>query len=83
MPFVHEKMSRIGCIADDIDHHPEWTLGDGELRIRLSTHDIGNKVSIKDYILAQWIEQVLEGKQLEEQVLEGWNKNQFNELELQ
>lgn len=22
LPFVHEKMSRIGCIADEIDHHP-------------------------------------------------------------
>lgn len=22
LPFVHEKMGRIGCIADEIDHHP-------------------------------------------------------------
>lgn len=62
-------MSRIGCIADEIDHHPEWTLKEGLLDIRLSTHDIGNKVSIKDYILAQWIEEVLHGQELEQQLI--------------
>jgi pterin-4a-carbinolamine dehydratase len=31
LPFVHEKMARIGTVADEIDHHPEWTLREGEL----------------------------------------------------
>jgi pterin-4a-carbinolamine dehydratase len=31
LPFLHEKMTRIGTIADEIDHHPEWTLREGEL----------------------------------------------------
>lgn len=51
-----------------MDHHPEWTLKEGALEIRLSTHDIGNKVSVKDYMLAGWIEDVLKGKGIEEQV---------------
>jgi pterin-4a-carbinolamine dehydratase len=39
-----------------MDHHPEWTLTGDSLTIGLSTHDIGGEVSLKDYILAYWIE---------------------------
>jgi pterin-4a-carbinolamine dehydratase len=49
-------MNRIGKIADEMDHHPEWTLNATSLRIGLSTHEIGGKISIKDYILGFWIE---------------------------
>jgi 4a-hydroxytetrahydrobiopterin dehydratase len=58
-------MTRIGTLADEIDHHPEWTLKQGELHIKLSTHDIGNKVSLKDYVLATWIEEVLYKEEIE------------------
>ena len=49
-------MNRIGLIADSMEHHPEWTLTQTALQIGLSTHDIGNEVSLKDYILGYWIE---------------------------
>ncbi len=51
-----EKMNRIGLIADEMDHHPEWTLHGDSLTIGLSTHEIGGEVSLKDYILGYWIE---------------------------
>lgn len=56
---VLEKMSRIAWFSDEICHHPEWRLMDRCLEINLSTHDIKNKVSLKDYILASYIELVL------------------------
>ncbi len=31
-------MNRIGLIADEMDHHPEWTLKGDSLNIGLSTH---------------------------------------------
>jgi pterin-4a-carbinolamine dehydratase len=33
-----ERMHRIGLIADEMDHHPEWTLNGNSLIIGLSTH---------------------------------------------
>jgi pterin-4a-carbinolamine dehydratase len=53
---LYEKMNRIGWIADEIDHHPEWTITESSLHIKLSTHDIGNKISVKDYWLGVWAE---------------------------
>lgn len=38
--YLHilSKMNRIGLIADNMDHHPEWTLQGSSLTIGLSTH---------------------------------------------
>jgi 4a-hydroxytetrahydrobiopterin dehydratase len=55
-------MNRIGWMADEIQHHPEWTLSGNKLHINLSTHDIGNNISLKDYILAAYIEKILTDK---------------------
>lgn len=82
LPSLLEKMSRIGWAADEMDHHPEWTLQEGSLAIRLSTHDIGNRLSVKDYVLAGWIEQVLESKGIEEALCESWNGKGFDLEEL-
>lgn len=78
LTFLHEKMTRIGTIADEMDHHPEWTLREGELEVKLSTHDIGNKVSLKDYVLASWIEKVLHEEELEAALLREWNRKELN-----
>lgn len=51
--------------------------------MRLSTHDIGNKVSLKDYVLAGWIEKVLHGEELEAVLLREWNGNELNLQELE
>lgn len=53
------KMNRIGLLADEMDHHPEWTLQENSLTIGLSTHEIGGEVSMKDYLLGFWIEDIL------------------------
>lgn len=35
---ILSKMNRIGLLADEMDHHPEWTLQSDSLTIGLSTH---------------------------------------------
>jgi hypothetical protein len=40
----------------------------------LTTHDLKNKVSLKDYVLASFIELVLEGKEIDRQMFDIWNK---------
>ena len=48
------------------------------LEITSTTHDIGNQISLKDYILAEFMEQVLEGKDIEKPVFDKWNKNNIS-----
>lgn len=49
MNIVKEK-------CEEIDHHPEWSLGtDNILKIRLTSHFIGNNISPKDWELAAYI----------------------------
>jgi 4a-hydroxytetrahydrobiopterin dehydratase len=62
-------MNRIGLIADEMDHHPEWTLNGDSLTIGLSTHEIGGEVSLKDYILGYWIEEILNEAPLEDKLI--------------
>ena len=76
--MVLEKMNRIGWAADEIQHHPEWTLGAQTLHINLSTHDIGNRVSLKDYILAVYIETLLLDSNPEKQLQNAWNKKNLS-----
>lgn len=52
-------MSAVALMAEKMDHHPEWFNVYNKVRIDLTTHDAGNKVSYKDIKLAQKIEQVL------------------------
>jgi pterin-4a-carbinolamine dehydratase len=44
-------MNQIGRIADEMDHHPEWTLSTDNLQVNLNTHEIQG-ISEKDYLLA-------------------------------
>ena len=75
-------MGRIGWLADEIEHHPEWKLSKTKLQINLSTHDIGNKISLKDYIMADYIEGVLFGKKQEAMLIDKWNKKRISVSEL-
>jgi hypothetical protein len=52
------------------------------LEVTMTTHDIGNKISLKDYILAEFMEQVLEGKDIEKQLFDKWNKHNVSVSEL-
>ncbi|WP_225919354.1 4a-hydroxytetrahydrobiopterin dehydratase [Actomonas aquatica] len=51
-------MVRVGFEAEAMDHHPEWTNVYDEVKIRLTTHHSGNKVTAKDVELAKVIEKV-------------------------
>jgi len=56
-------MSIIKDKCEEIDHHPEWSLGnDNVLRVRLTSHFLNNKISQKDYELAAFISHKYEEK---------------------
>ena len=61
-----EKTYRFGSFEDAIrfmvlaapeitalDHHPTWTNTYNRLHVRLTTHDSGNQVTEKDWVLAR------------------------------
>jgi 4a-hydroxytetrahydrobiopterin dehydratase len=52
-------MSRVASIAEEMNHHPEWTNVYNKLVIKLSTHDAGNVVTDKDRKLAERIDALM------------------------
>lgn len=52
-------MTRVALIAEKMDHHPEWTNVYNTVRIALSTHSAGGKVTAKDRQLAAAIDALL------------------------
>ncbi len=48
--------------CDEIDHHPEWSVQDENLHIKLTSHFLKNNISEKDYELAAFISQKYEDK---------------------
>ena len=53
-------MLRAGFEAEARDHHPEWTNVYHRVKVRLTTHDAGNKVTAKDVDLARAMNQLAE-----------------------
>lgn len=51
-------MVRVAFEAETRDHHPDWSNVYNKVVVRLSTHDAGGKVTLKDVELAQAIEHV-------------------------
>jgi 4a-hydroxytetrahydrobiopterin dehydratase len=51
-------MSRVALLAEQHDHHPDWSNVWNTVRIELSTHDAGG-LSSNDVRLAQAIDQLL------------------------
>jgi 4a-hydroxytetrahydrobiopterin dehydratase len=51
-------MVHVGFVAEDMNHHPEWTNVYNRVAIRLNTHDAGGKVTAKDVELAQGIQKI-------------------------
>jgi 4a-hydroxytetrahydrobiopterin dehydratase len=45
---------------DQMNHHPEWTNSYNKVKVILSTHDAGNKVTEKDRALADRLDKVYE-----------------------
>lgn len=49
----------VGVIADDIQHHPDIRIFNyKQVEISITTHDAGNKITDKDYTLAERIDGV-------------------------
>ncbi|WP_306644178.1 4a-hydroxytetrahydrobiopterin dehydratase [Sanyastnella coralliicola] len=53
-------MTRVAMIAEKMNHHPTWYNVYNYVRIELSTHDAGNKITEKDYRLARAIDEFLQ-----------------------
>ena len=54
-------INRIKVLAENEQHHPDIHLTNyNQLRIELTTHDAGNKITEKDRKLAQLIDEELE-----------------------
>ena len=51
-------MNRIGEVAEEMNHHPEWFNVYNKLNIRLSTHDQGGITQL-DIDLAKTIEEIV------------------------
>jgi 4a-hydroxytetrahydrobiopterin dehydratase len=51
-------MVHVGFVAEEMNHHPEWTNVYNRVAIRLNTHDAGGKVTAKDVELAQRIQKI-------------------------
>ena len=51
-------MTRVAFEGEGLDHHPDWSNGYDTVRIRLSTHSAGNKVTAKDVELARRIQHI-------------------------
>lgn len=48
-------MGRVAFEAEELNHHPEWTNSYNRVHFRLSTHDVGDRVTRKDVELAHRI----------------------------
>ncbi|WP_340587106.1 4a-hydroxytetrahydrobiopterin dehydratase [Erythrobacter alti] len=51
-------MTRVAMIAEQEDHHPEWSNVYNKVQIELTTHD-ANGLSMRDIKMARSIEQLL------------------------
>lgn len=51
-------MTKVAMLAEKHNHHPEWINVYNKLEIRLSTHDAGDVVTVKDRELAAVIDAI-------------------------
>ncbi|MGV3539547.1 MAG: 4a-hydroxytetrahydrobiopterin dehydratase [Rufibacter sp.] len=51
-------MTQVAAVAEELNHHPWWSNVYNRVEIKLTTHDAGNKVTQKDWQLAQRIDEV-------------------------
>ena len=52
-------MARVALLAEKAEHHPTWQNEYNKVKIELSTHDEGGKITQKDRDLAEAIDGVL------------------------
>ena len=52
-------MTRVAFLAENMQHHPDWSNEYNKVKISLCTHDEGDKITKKDHQLADAIDQLL------------------------
>ena len=52
-------MTKVGLLAEQLNHHPWWSNVYNKVRIELSTHDAGDIVTNKDREMAEQIDKLL------------------------
>jgi len=55
-----EVMIKIGGVAEELNHHPDWYNSYNKLNIKLTTHDAGG-ITMNDFELASRIEEIIAG----------------------
>jgi 4a-hydroxytetrahydrobiopterin dehydratase len=53
-------MVRVAFIAEELQHHPEWSNVYNRVSITLTTHDAGNTVTDNDRAMAAAIDDLLD-----------------------
>lgn len=53
-------MTRVGFMAEKMDHHPNWSNSYNFVRIELYTHDQGDVITEKDRQLALAIDEIIQ-----------------------
>ncbi len=53
-------MTKVARIAEEQDHHPDWSNSWNVVEIRLCSHDKGRTVTARDHRLAESINTLLE-----------------------
>ncbi len=53
-------MLECAFVAEQMEHHPEWSNVYNKIVVNLRTHDAGNTVTQKDYDLANAIDTIFE-----------------------
>lgn len=51
-------MSEAAKSINELNHHPEWSNVYNKVSIKLTTHDVGNKITDKDRKLAAILEEI-------------------------
>jgi 4a-hydroxytetrahydrobiopterin dehydratase len=52
-------MTQVAMLAEQVDHHPNWSNIYNVVTIELTSHDAGNVVTEKDLLLARRINSIL------------------------
>ena len=57
-------MTRVALLAEQADHHPNWSNVYNAVYIGLTSHDAGNVVTEKDVSLARRINEITDGSSI-------------------
>ena len=52
-------MTKVAMLAEQLNHHPNWSNAYNKVSFYLSTHDVGNNVTDRDRNLAMEIDRLV------------------------